>query len=272
MAENRFARTAARVAARQDARAAELGCRSCVEDVERAAGAGQEDELARRVPVAVQDEVAAPVEQVDQLAAEPELRCVGPAEERGEALSQVVLGEPVEVVMEHEHDEAPARRRVDGAEHRGDVVRAQHPVAPHREPVVRAGRVEADRAETRPQVDLDARARHEEPRRVVAQPVVIAGDDDESLAQRREQALEGGELARAAAVRHVSREQHLVDRLVEERVDERRGRGVRLRVAPDVQVGDVRKRPRRRHGGPLSRDRRHGFERTGPLRRHRGGP
>jgi len=54
------------------------------------------------VTVAVQDEIAAPLQPVHHLAPSGQLRRVGPAELRDHALEQVVVGQGQQVVMQEQ--------------------------------------------------------------------------------------------------------------------------------------------------------------------------
>ena len=91
---------------------------------------------------------------------------------------------------------------------------------------------------------VDALSRHEATPGVVPHAIVIAGYDEQAISHRGEHPLERVELRGAPAMGHVAGDEHRVHVPHGERVREgRRGR-VGTSVSADVQIRDMRERPR----------------------------
>jgi hypothetical protein len=235
---------------REEPRAAELGRAPGVHHPERAGAALHQHHLPRRVAVPVYHEVAPPAQPLEEAATVRELGGVRQPEEAREPLAEVVLGEREQVVVQHEGDERPRRRGTDRGVDRGDVGRRELAMTGEEGPVVRRRRVEPHHVQPRPGLDRHARSRrHQLGGDVVAHPIVVPGHHHDPLAQRREQPLERGELRAAPAVRHVAGEQHHVDVRGDQRLADARRCLVRLPVAAEVEIRDVRDGPR--HGAAL---------------------
>jgi hypothetical protein len=114
---------------------------SCVGGEQRR-GAGQ-------MAVAVEHEVAASTQPIDQRTAEWQLLAGRPAEASQDAFAGVVVRQGQRVVMHHQDDHRTGRRSIEGSADLGEVVLAHRAVSRDERSIVQARGVEAYQGQAR---------------------------------------------------------------------------------------------------------------------------
>ena len=150
-------------------------------------------------------------------------------------------------MVKRDHDQMADRRRgqrdVDGRE----IAFVEAAVTAQPRTIVRRGRVHAHDIEARERAHLHARSRHQRAGDVVAEAIVVAGNDHQpaALNERREDAVERLELTPEPAVGDVARCDDDVHVRIDQRLAQTRRIGVGLRAAADMKVRNVRESRRR---------------------------
>ena len=178
------------------------GAASAVEDADRS-----RFDVPWPVPMAMQHQVAAALQARHELLAVRELGGVGKAEPRGQLLQQVVVGELEQVVVEEQQAQRSRRRLIEGLADRVHVLVIHSAMGVEPPLVVRAGRIESDDEQATMFLRLNAGPGHQRAGDVLAEAIVVAGNDDDAplLEQRRERGMEPVELAATATVGDVTR-------------------------------------------------------------------